>query len=140
MGRMPARASARKRVEFVVDEESSQIPVGSSRSVNGGLPLPSLKMAPKAGYPADKSCKSRPEIVAAKLALKWPGLRRRSSAILRGRDRHIVGRAIVVGAVVVEERRDGGRALELKVCTQEKLTERIGFVIAVAQADAGILR
>ena len=32
------------------------------------------------------------------------------------------------------------RSFELKVCTQEKFTMRIGFVIAVTKTDAGILR
>src|ERR1700682_4378749 len=57
-----------------------------------------------------------------------------------GRDGKIIGRAVIVRAVVVIQRRNGKQYFGVEGVYPGEVRQHIGFMLAIAQSDAWVLR
>ena len=60
-------------------------------------------------------------------------------AMVSGGARQVTGQAVVVGAVVVVERRNGKQCFRIEGVHPGKVYEGIAFMLAITQADAWVL-
>src|SRR5579864_482597 len=59
--------------------------------------------------------------------------------MIRRGNRHVIQRAVEVGAVVVVERRDGEQSFGVESVYPGKIRESVAFMLAVTESNAGVL-